>query len=55
MDDEQILFWYSGGASLREKPEKASNVVPYDKTLTWAENVARFQKATAEAKSGKDR
>jgi hypothetical protein len=56
MDDDQLLFWATQGKSVKVKPKPAERgVVPYDKSLTWAENVERFKRATAEAKNGKNR
>lgn len=56
MDDEQLLFWATQGKSvktIRVKVEK--NAVPYDGSLTLAENIARFKQASEAAKSGKNR
>lgn len=55
MDDEQVAFWYSGGASVKAKKAQPAGVIPYDKSLSWAENVERFKQASARANNGKNR
>lgn len=57
MDDDQLLFWATGGKSCKsdEKPER--NGIAWDKTLTIAENLARFKEANEKwkAERGKNR
>ena len=57
MDDDQLLFWYSGGKSAADKPATNAVSVKLDPKKTWAENLAEIQrqKAEWEAKNGKDR
>jgi hypothetical protein len=57
MDDDQLLFWATGGKSCRvqEKTEQAG--IAWNKSLTVAENLARFKAANEKwkAERGKDR
>jgi len=57
MDDDQLLFWYSGGKSAADKPATNAVSVKLDPKKTWAENLAEIQrqKAEWEAKYGKNR
>ena len=57
MDDDQLLFWYSGGKSTAGKPATNAVSVKLDPKKTWAENLAEIQrqKAEWEAKNGEDR
>ena len=57
MDDDQLLFWYSGGKSTAAKQAANAVSVKLDPKKTWAENLAEIQrqKAEWEAKHGKDR
>lgn len=58
MDDDQILFWYSGGKSVAgQKAAGAAVSVKLDGRKSWAENMAEFarRKAEWEAAHGKDR
>jgi hypothetical protein len=59
MDDDQLLFWYSGGKSAAaEKPKGAAVSVKLDPKKTWAENMAEIARRKAEweaANSGKNR
>jgi len=55
MNDDQLLFWYTGGRTARKaKPGAKPNAVAYDKSLTLAENMQRF-KASQGAERGENR
>jgi hypothetical protein len=59
MDDDQLLFWYSGGKSVIEgKPQGAAVSVNLDRNKTWAENMAEVARRQAEweaSQNGKNR
>lgn len=58
MDDDQLLFWYSGGKSAANaKPKTATISVKLDGRKSWAENMAEIarRKAEYEANHGQDR
>ena len=57
MDDDQLLFWATGGKSCKsiDKPQQPG--IAWDKSLTIAENKARFKAANEKwrAEHGKNR
>lgn len=55
MDDDQLLFWFSGGKTAEKKRHAVE--MKMDPAKTWAENMAEFQrlKEEWEASNGKDR
>lgn len=55
MNDEQLLFWYSGGKSA--KPKRHAVEMSMDPKKSFAENMAEFQRRIAEweAENGKNR
>lgn len=58
MDDDQLLFWYSGGKSTAAKKQSNAVSVKLDAKKTWAENLAEIQRRKQEweaANGGKDR
>jgi hypothetical protein len=58
MDDDQLLFWYSGGKSTATKQANRTALsVKLDPKKTWAENLAEIQRRKQEweaANSGKN-
>lgn len=57
MDDDQLLFWYSGGKSTAAKTPTNAISVKLDPKKSWADNMAEFarRKAEWEAANGKNR
>jgi hypothetical protein len=59
MDDDQLLFWYSGGKSAADgKPRGAAVSVKLDPKKSWADNLAEIARRKAEweaANDGKNR
>lgn len=59
LDDDQILFWWTGGKSVElQQPKPEALRMTFDKRLSWAENVAKFEamkKEYLERQSGQDR
>jgi hypothetical protein len=57
MNDDQLLFWYSNGRSVRMPQAKPPKGIAWNKALTPAENFARFKAANEKwkAEHGKDR
>lgn len=56
MDDDQLLFWYSGGKSAAPARKRAAVSMKLDGRKTWAENMAEIERRRAEweVKHGKD-
>lgn len=49
MDDDQLLFWYSGGKTAAAKQDAAAAVsVKLDARKSWAENMAEIARRKAE-------
>lgn len=48
MDDDQLLFWYSGGKSVTQKPKAAAVEMKIDGKKSWAENMAEFARRKEE-------
>ena len=57
MDDDQLLFWYTGGKSTARATRAAAVELKIDAAKSWAENMAEFaqRKAEWEAANGGDR
>lgn len=59
MDDDQLLFWYSGGKSVAgQKAAGAAVSVKLDPKKSWAENMAEIARRKAEweaANNGQNR
>lgn len=55
MDDDQLLFWYSGGKTVAQKRHAVE--MKMDPGKSFAENMAEFlrRKEEWEASNGKDR
>lgn len=55
MDDDQILFWYTGGKTAT--PKRHAVEMKMDPAKTWAENMAEFErmKKEWEASNGENR
>lgn len=58
LDDDQILFWWTGGKSVEVQQPRHAVEMKIDKRLTWAENMAKFEalkKEHLERTRGQDR
>jgi succinate dehydrogenase flavin-adding protein (antitoxin of CptAB toxin-antitoxin module) len=48
MDDDQLLFWYSGGKTAVKQDAAAAVSVKLDARKSWAENMAEIARRKAE-------